>query len=366
MTSGLLPVIKLCLLILMATAVSLCSATSQGSIKCLFSDIDGTLVHYYETEEDGPAPGPPKVLALPPSKTGRQAFISRDTLDLVARIRAKGTRFVLISGVRYSTFAARLPFLPRADAYVIENGGRIFYPRDDEDLVMDGSAEKTNATQEDNRAVPITAHPAEALVEDLAWREQLTPATGPASQDAIPPGERTGPLWDVFRQLVDGAYTVDTATYFTMLRVKIEEEETRVGVRTSVEQGKKRTGAGQGRGKGSNQSLSHLLGLLPAGLRVVTNFGLVDICPERSGKLNAAVHIATKRFGISLENCASMGDDDNDIDIAKAMGKGAFITGFSSQSIADAAKANSAQFRVARERGVRAAEEMLQLVLQSC
>ncbi len=32
-------------------------------------------------------------------------------------------------GTRYSTFASRLSYLPFADAYVIENGGRIFFPK---------------------------------------------------------------------------------------------------------------------------------------------------------------------------------------------------------------------------------------------
>ena len=35
---------------------------------------------------------------------------------------------VLITGARTSTLLTRLPFLPAADAYVAENGGRIFYP----------------------------------------------------------------------------------------------------------------------------------------------------------------------------------------------------------------------------------------------
>ena len=35
---------------------------------------------------------------------------------------------MLITGARTSTLLTRLPFLPAADAYVAENGGRIFYP----------------------------------------------------------------------------------------------------------------------------------------------------------------------------------------------------------------------------------------------
>ena len=35
---------------------------------------------------------------------------------------------MLITGGRLTTLLQRLPFLPAADAYVCENGGRIFYP----------------------------------------------------------------------------------------------------------------------------------------------------------------------------------------------------------------------------------------------
>lgn len=59
--------------------------------------------------------------------------------------------------------------------------------------------------------------------------------------------------------------------------------------------------------------MKKMLDSLPSGLRVVTNFGLVDICPERSGKHNAAAYLAKEHFGIPLADCASMGDDDNDI-----------------------------------------------------
>lgn len=65
--------------------------------------------------------------------------------------------------------------------------------------------------------------------------------------------------------------------------------------------------------RGGEVAVKNLLDCLPPGLLVVTNFGLVDICPELSGKHNAAAYIAAEHFGIPLESCASMGDDDNDI-----------------------------------------------------
>jgi hydroxymethylpyrimidine pyrophosphatase-like HAD family hydrolase len=58
---------------------------------------------------------------------------------------------VLITGARSATLLQRLPFLPAADAYVCENGGRIFYS---------GSELPT--------ACPLT--------EDMEWRKSLTAA----------------------------------------------------------------------------------------------------------------------------------------------------------------------------------------------
>jgi hypothetical protein len=56
---------------------------------------------------------------------------------------------VLITGARTATLLQRLPFLPSADAYVAENGGRIFYP---------------------DQTLP-TAMP---LMEDTKWRKSHT------------------------------------------------------------------------------------------------------------------------------------------------------------------------------------------------
>lgn len=64
---------------------------------------------------------------------------------------------------------------------------------------------------------------------------------------------------------------------------------------------------------GGTEAMKELLANLPKGLRVVTNFGLVDICPDASGKHNAAAYLAADHFGIPMDSCASMGDDDNDI-----------------------------------------------------
>lgn len=283
----------------------------------------GTLVHYYENETE--APGPPEVIPLPASSTGRMAHISVETLKLAARIRSTGARLVLVSGTRYSTFVNRLPYLPRADAYVIENGGRIFYPREK-------PPESTGPREiEAGERLPaefsfltgdpeLTAHPASALSEDLKWREGLEGVTGPTTEDAKSPEERQGLLWDLSRRAVADGFEVDTKAYCTMFRIKIRDgcQKGQSGGGSEGEEDAEKT-AGEGRDgvRGGEGAMKRLLESLPPGLRVVTNLGLVDICPERSGKHNAAAYLAREHFGISLDRCASMGDDDNDIALVR-------------------------------------------------
>lgn len=177
------------------------------------------MVHYYENEAD--APGMPEVISLPASATGRKARISVETINLAAKVRASGARLVLVSGTRYSTFVNRLPFLPRADAYVIENGGRIFYPKKDAAVGDGETSSSCEAGEEEKSAVgnpALTAHAASALTEDLEWRKTMESATGQASQDAKAPEDREGPLWDLYRKAVSEGFEVDTNTYYTMIR----------------------------------------------------------------------------------------------------------------------------------------------------
>eukprot|EP00752_Nemacystus_decipiens_P003206 g2967.t1 len=329
------------------------------------------MVHYYDNEAGG-VPKLPGVLPLPSSATGRKAVISMETLKLAAKVRASGAKLVLVSGTRYSTLVNRLPFLPRADAYVIENGGRIFYPKRGAPAPPSGEEEEEAAAdaaggeEKEESAVgdpTLTAHAASALEEDLKWRETMESATGPASQDAKEPGDREGPLWDLYRKAVAEGFEVDTNTYYTMIRIKVKTAGSNKRSREDAEGGEE---AGQKEEPGGEKAMKKILDSLDPSLRVVTNFGLVDICPLRSGKHNAAAYLAREHFDIPLANCASMGDDDNDIALANSMGKGAFITTFTSDSVEAAAKGNPEQFTVAKSEGVLASEEMLRLILAAC
>ena len=61
---------------------------------------------------------------------------------------------VLVTGARTATLLQRLPFLPAADAYVSENGGRIFYP---------------------DATLPTACQ----IAEDARWRARHTPTGAP-------------------------------------------------------------------------------------------------------------------------------------------------------------------------------------------
>lgn len=57
-----------------------------------------------------------------------------------------------------------------------------------------------------------------------------------------------------------------------------------------------------------------------AGLASTINLGMSDVYPAGSGKQGAAIQIA-RHFGADLCDCAFLCDDDNDIQLAKVVGK---------------------------------------------
>ena len=75
-------------------------------------------------------------------------------------MRKGGIKLVLITGARVSTLLQRMAYLPAADAYICENGGRIFYP--DSSLPL---------------ALPVT--------EDMQWRHKHN-ATGMSQRLCTP------------------------------------------------------------------------------------------------------------------------------------------------------------------------------------
>eukprot|EP00887_Chlorella_sp_A99_P004966 scaffold4.g4966.t1 len=329
---------------------------AQPSLKVLFSDIDGTCAHYdvrkyveVAAEPDGDGLWPAasltdgrtaRLLKLPPSTTGAQAVISEATLRLYAALRALGVRLVLISGARTSTLLQRLPFLPAADAYVCEGGGRVFYP----------SAGST--------ALP-TALP---LTEDLEWRARHA-AAGPPGQDGLPPDQRSGSLWEEYVRLQQSGLVMDASSYTTAFRVR----------------------AGAAR-------VAEVQAALPPALAGTTNLGALDVYPAthwperricawcRAGAEPRDAQWLCPR----AEECALAMDDDNDLACAALVGAGrggkadaclatnlahvqvgrAYVPGFTADSVEAAAEADPDRFVVSESRSVFGTEELLRLLLK--
>ncbi|KAL6774273.1 hypothetical protein ACKKBG_A24400 [Auxenochlorella protothecoides x Auxenochlorella symbiontica] len=302
--------------------------------RILFSDLDGTLIHYTDTLRDvglfpttspeglwrtSPPPlgsaltAPLDLLPLPPTASGSQGFISTTIFERLARLRARqDVRLVLISGARAGTLLQRLPLLPAADAYVCESGGRIFYPG----------------------AVGWAAHTAAPLTEDHAWRGAHEPAAGPAVAAAMKPERRGGPLWTLFAALSSTRHArlqFDCRGYSTAFRVR-----------------------------GDAAALAEIAGSLPGSLACARNLGALDVYPATSGKVSAARHLAA-RWGADLSRALFLCDDDNDLELAAAVGR-AFLPSITSESMGSAARAGGDAFYVARMPVPWSTEEVLEAV----
>lgn len=277
---------------------------------CCFSDVDGTLVHYPDAPEIAELQASGGILLLPPSATGRVGVISEETLRLAAALRASGVRLAIVSGARTSTVLQRLPFLPAADAFVTENGGRIFYPDPD----------------------GITAAP---LREDLEWRRALEREAGPAGQEARPPEEREGAVWDHFRSLKGDGWALDAVGYATAFRLSAGTGKTRADLEAAI-------------------------AARPPCLKASFNLGVADFYPAPGGKEGAAAHLMRK-WGTGPDRAVLLCDDDNDLPLAADVAK-AFLPGITEESVSRAVAADPSHFVVADRKGTAGTEQMLRAV----
>lgn len=284
------------------------------SFSVLFTDLDGTCVHYNSPIGLGRDGKQNAILQLPPSKTGAHGVISVRTLQLYAVVRQLGVKLVLISGARLSTVLQRLPWLPAADAIVAESGGRIYYPG----------------------ALPTAA----PLQEDSDWRaQQAAGGAGPAGQEAVPAEERSGELWRLYQDIQGGqvpgleGVRLDSTSYTTAFRLRLKEPSQADALRAA----------------------------LPPSLTTATNLGAADVYPACSGKDNAALHLM-RRWGVSPNDCVFMCDDDNDLGLAHLVRR-AYLPGVTAPSMAAAVAARPDHFYVSLTSGVWATEEILELLI---
>lgn len=181
----------------------------------------------------------------------------------------------------------------------------------------------------------------------------VAPTRSPAFQEQLKPEERSGPLWDVFRQLQGAGWAPDAGSYTTLVRVKRVQPG-----KTAEEWLRVRTAALKGAGPGSIKRAGELLSIqctddsflnhppthpplhpqlrasFHASLQSADNLDYTDIFPASSGKDAAARHLAAVH-GCALADCVSMGDDDNDLGIAAAVGH-AFVPGITAESMREA------------------------------
>ena len=378
-------IVRARLVVLLATAATFspCSSTpSSRPLKCLLCDIDGSLVHYEDelrkhgvlseattpggtrlytssARGSGGSAGPAatsELIALPPSSTGLQAFISTATLDIAAAINVP---IAIISGGRWTTVQRRVPYLPRAQAVVSDNGGRIFWRAREVELSEDGRGGGTDEAAAGDVEAAIVG----TMVEDEAWRAGLVAASGGAiggmEEDALPPEERSGALWDLYRRLIAEGWACDPKGYTTSFRIKFggesaEEQEAeaqrlwRTTAPFNVANGSGGLGAG---------------GLAALGLDCSVNLGAVDVYPAGSGKKAAGLFVA-RALGARPEQTAFLCDDDNDVDLATSVGL-AVVPQCTSRSMAEAAAAHGDTVRVAPTGGCFGTEACLRRVLEA-
>jgi hypothetical protein len=261
-------------------------ASPTKIIRMVFSDVDGTLAHYPENLDNF---NDDDFVKFPPSSTGMRGIISRETLTLCHKIRqtkvadpsisekdATSVKFAVVSGMRTTTLLQRLPYLPLADAYCSENGGRIFFPvsMSSHELSMLSGNEKG---KQPNEFYPPRENAGEGgskqmyrLQEDMEWRQMMSRenAAGPDGYHskspalAKPVDSRRGVLWDFASDLLKRGWVLDYQGYATGFRVHMKKQ---VIPTLDAEFLKKEA---------------------PSSLSVTENLGSYDVYPSCCGKKN--------------------------------------------------------------------------------
>ena len=320
----------------------------QG-IQIIFSDVDGTLVHYLENQNYTT-----DVIELPPSSTGMQGIISSKTLVQCQQLRQRCQRkLVLMSGMRTSTLWNRMPFLPRADAYCSE-AGRIFYPVSD----LEGYHGPIFVPHSYTGCHETELRPF-GLIEDIEWRAIMEQKCGghgfvgmelldSTQPPPIPFHDRQGLLWECARTLVAKGVVIDEKGYSTCFRINRKQQ-------TNME--------------AFDSALKHI----PPTLATSVNLGCIDVYPKESGKKNCCLYLAKKLCkrddeSILATSALCLCDDDNDLEMALAC-QHAYVPSIGSESMAQIIKNNPREFTLTQGMdGVTnetlATERALELVLE--
>lgn len=243
-------------------------------VNIVFSDLDGTLIHYPKNIVDFlHRKKTDDVCVLPSSSTGMVGVISSKSLQLIREIRQSGAIFVMVSGMRSSTLLKRLPYLPKADVYCCEAGGRIFYPTQMQSMASYRVLPKAFSGADPKDLQPFS------IIEDMEWRGQVEQMSAAGSDGfvgnelnsrasingkEISCSERKGYLWDYSRSLLERGFIVDAKGYSTCFRVNRNQQDKSALFDTLLPNCTK----------------------VPSGLSSSINLGCIDFYPTLSGKKN--------------------------------------------------------------------------------
>ena len=310
-------------LALVATAMA-DGSSGRPRLKAIFSDLDGTIVHFPAWfEEHGSrivskdeatkhaicesADGQRRDCRLLPSSTMGDGLVSERTVTLVQELREEGVIFVIVTAARKSTLFERQPLLPASDAACCETGSRVY--------LQDGSL-------------------------DVEWARGFEDISGPLERE-LDVAQRPEPLWAFFRLLqstVPGL-KCDSRSYYGCFRVDTKGDATvEAALREAI--------------------AAHL----PTGVDWAMNLGKFDFYPSVSGKGNVVAYLQSK-FGVLPEECACLFDDDNDLPMAEKCGS-QYLPGLTSDSVRRAAMEHPSWIVAKREgQGVFAIEELLEDLL---
>jgi hydroxymethylpyrimidine pyrophosphatase-like HAD family hydrolase len=262
--------------------------------------------------------------------------------------------------MRTTTLLNRLPYLPKADAYCSEAGGRIFYPTEQLKEACFTVEPKSfqGATNADLKPFGI--------VEDMEWRQQVEEYTGKFDMDgssfpdlksfvSTPVQDReSSNLWDFARDLEKKGYVVDIKGYSSCFRLN-KKHQTQI----------------------SDEDFYRLVdkeALKKAGLDTSVNLSCIDIYPVMSGKKNCCQYLGEKLFPdvpkdfILSKNSVCLCDDDNDIEMASAV-RHAFIPSLHSKTMEQVIQKNQEHFTETYKRdssgsGTGASDLALRLILE--
>ena len=305
------------------------AAESAPRLKAIFSDLDGTVVHFPKWFEahgtrivsrdvvkktavvESPS-GERRDCRLLPSSTMGDGFVSERTIELVKQLRDEGISFVIVTAARKSTLFERQPMLPACDAACCETGSRVYLGTDNG---LDGL--------------------------DLEWAARFEDITGPLERE-LDVSERPEALWAFFRLLQSSVAGLkcDARSYYGCFRVDTKDDPAVEAALREV-----------------------ISASLPSGVDWAMNLGKFDFFPALSGKGNVVSYLQQK-FGVRPEESACLFDDDNDLPMAERCAIH-LLPGLTSDSVRRAAMEHPGWVVAPSEgTGVFAIEECLEILLE--